>query len=291
VLPSRWSHGYRVVDLTNQRYQHVMDWMNPESISKCRRGVRTKIIVISLPNAKERRERFRERARNAPVAWSFYPGHTGLHPALHYDEQAAIIAKGRPLSAGELGCFSSHYAAWEKLQSDDADQYVILEDDVIVDWAFIGKLAEVDLADLGISYLRLYYKFPGATAVVRENFIERARSLVELGGTAYGTQGYAITKSGAKVFLTHCRVVTRPVDDEMDRAWVHGQPNLAVFPFPIMEESSGSTIGSARFEEFHVPPHLKLRRFVHYRVERLRRDAARTIRRFRRFRQRQLSKM
>ena len=87
----------------------MMDWMNPESIST-RRSVRTKIIVISLPAAQERRERFRERAHNAPVAWSFYPGRTGLHPRLHYDEQAAIIAKGRPLRPGELGCFSSHSA-------------------------------------------------------------------------------------------------------------------------------------------------------------------------------------
>jgi glycosyl transferase family 25 len=268
----------------------MMDWMNPESIST-RRSVRTKIIVISLPAAQERRERFRERAHNAPVAWSFYPGRTGLHPGLHYDEQAAIIAKGRPLRPGELGCFSSHYTAWEELLSDHADQYVILEDDVIVDWAFMSKLAEVDLAEAGISYLRLYYKFPGATALVRENFIERARSLVELGGPAYGTQGYAITRAGAKVFLKHCRVVTRPIDDEMDRAWVHGQRNLAVFPFPIMEESSRSTIGNARFEDFDVPQHLKLKRLVHYRVERLRRDASRTIRRFRRFREKKLSKV
>ena len=263
--------------------------MHPESIAK-RHAVRTKIIVISLPDAEERRDRFRKRAHNAPVAWSFYPGCTSLHAALRYDEQAAIVAKGRPLRAGELGCFSSHYTAWEELQSDDADQYVILEDDVIVDWAFIGKLAEVDLAGMGISYLRLYYKFPAATAVIRENFIERARSIVELGGPAYGTQGYAITKAGAKVFLEHCRTVIRPIDDEMDRAWVHGQPNLAVFPFPIMEESSGSTIGNGRFEEFDVPSHLKLKRIVHHRVERLRRDASKTIRRFRRFRERQLSK-
>ena len=67
--------------------------------------------------------------------------------------------------------------------------------------------------------------------------------------------------------------VTRPIDDEMDRSWVHGQPNLAVFPFPIMEETSDSIIGNARFEEFDVPRHLKLKRIVHYRVERWRRDA------------------
>ncbi len=163
---------------------------------------------------------------------------------------------------------------------------MVLEDDVIVDWTFVGKLALVDLAAMGINYLRLYYKFPARAALVKENFIDRARSIVELAGNAYGTQGYAITKAGAKLFLDHCRIVCRPIDDEMDRTWVHGQRNLAVFPFPIIEESAGSTIGNTRFETFVVPKHLKLKRLVAHRVERWRRDASTTLRRVRRFRAR-----
>jgi glycosyl transferase family 25 len=267
-----------------------MEWMKPSPELTGGREVRTKIIVISLDGADERRARFAGRAQDASAAWCFYPALTSLHPALTYDEQGAIIAKGRPLGAAELGCYSSHYAAWVDLLSDEADQYVVLEDDVIVDWVFVSKLAQVDLAETGINYLRLYYKFPAAAAVVRENFIERARSVVELSGAAYGTQGYVITKAGAKAFLDHCRIVTLPVDDEMDRSWVHGQPNLAVFPFPIMEESTDSSIGNWRFDEFEVPQHLKLKRLVHYRVERLRRDASKAIRRFQRFYDRQHSK-
>ncbi|MEZ5830882.1 MAG: glycosyltransferase family 25 protein [Dongiaceae bacterium] len=256
--------------------------MDPKAIAE-RRGTRTKIIVISMENAVERRVRFEQRARDVPVSWSFFPALTGLHPALRYDERAAIVAKGRPLRSGELGVFSSHFAVWEALQSDDADQYVVLEDDVIVDWNFLGKLALVDLAGMGIEYLRLYYKFPVRTAVVKENFIDRARSIVELDGTAFGAQGYVITKAGAKVFLDRCRTVSRPIDDEMERTWVHGLPNLAVFPFPIMEESGVSTIGHTRFEAFSVPRNLKLRRYVTHRWERWRRDVSATTRRLRRF--------
>ncbi len=254
------------------------------------RPVLTRIIVISMADAGERRTRFEARARTAPVAWSFYAAHTSLHPSLRYDEAGAIVAKGRPLRAGEIGCYSSHYAAWTDLQSSDADQYVVLEDDVIVDWTFVGKLAQVDLAAMGINYLRLYYKFPARAALVKENFIDRARSIVELAGNAYGTQGYTITKAGAKLFLDHCRIVCRPIDDEMDRTWVHGQPNLAVFPFPVLEESAGSTIGNTRFETFVVPKHLKLKRLVAHRVERWRRDAATVLRRFQRFRTRRAAR-
>jgi glycosyl transferase family 25 len=262
-----------------------MEWMDAKSMT-AGGAHRTKVVVISMTDAAERRRRFEGRARDAQVPWSFFSAHTGLHPALSYDEEAAIVAKGRPMRGAELGVYSSHYAIWMELQSDSADQYVILEDDVIVDWNFLGKLAEFDLAAAGIDYLRLYYKLPVSTTLVRADFIERARSIVEVDGTSFGAQGYIITKRGAGAFLDHCRIVTRPIDDEMERSWAHGQRNLSIFPFPIMEESVASTIGSARFEPFAVPRNLKLRRLVEHRLERFRRDTSIMIRRLRRFRAR-----
>src|SRR5687767_12904444 len=149
-----------------------MEWMDPKLMAE-RRGPRTRIIVINLVDAAERRTRFEERARGATVPWSFYPAHTALHPAVRYDERAAIVAKGRPLRAGEIGVYSSHYAAWQDLQSDAADQYVVLEDDVIVDWNFLDKLARINLAKMGINYLRLCYTYPTRRpALVMENVID-----------------------------------------------------------------------------------------------------------------------
>jgi glycosyl transferase, family 25 len=245
---------------------------------------RTKIIVINMANAVERRARFEMRACHAPAPWSLYPAHTSLHPALTYDEQGAIIAKGRPLRPGELGAYSSHYAAWQDLQSDDADQYVVLEDDVIVDWNFLGKLAQVNLAKMGINYLRLYYTHPMRTTLVKRNFIDRVHSIVELDGSPFGAVAYAITKAGARIFLDHCRIVRRPIDDEMDRAWAHGQRNLSIFPFVAMEESGGSIIGDARFGAFVVPRNLRFKRLVAHRLERWRRDVWTVMHRFQRFR-------
>jgi len=254
-------------------------------------GARTKIVVISMADATERRARFADRARGSDLAWQFVPAMTSLHPTLSYAEEAAIVAKGRPLHGGELGCYSSHYAAWESLQADDFDQCVVLEDDVIVDWTFLKKMVETDFAAMGIDYLRLYYKWPARHAILKENFIERARSIVELLGTAYGTQGYLITKAGARILLDHCRVVKRPVDDEMDRSWAHGLRNLAVFPFPIIEESSQTIIGNARFETFEVPKHLRFKRFLARRTERWRLRVARAVRRFQRFQARRQARI
>lgn len=243
--------------------------------------VKTKVIVVSVAGATERREKFAERARAAAVPWDFFSAHTTLHPALSYSETEAMLAHGRPLKPGELGCYSSHYAAWEQLLNDDVDQYVILEDDVIVDWAYLKKVIESDLAALNIDYLRLYYKSPVPQIVVMNDFIERSKALVELADFAYGTQGYLITKAAAEKLVKHCQIVRRPIDDELDRAWAHGVRNLSVFPFPLIEESGKSTIGTVRFERFAMPDHLRTKRRLRRLVERMRLRTAKVIMRFR----------
>jgi glycosyl transferase family 25 len=228
-----------------------------------------KILVISMDGAVERQRAFAERAKDAGVEWRFAPAYTSLHPALQYVEEDAIIGWGRPLRRGELGCYSSHYAAWEQLLADDVDQYVVLEDDVIVDWTFLRMLAPAKIGKWKIDYLRLYYKTPCKYSVLKHKFIEEAHTLIELKGMALGTQGYVITKAGARGFMDGCKKVVRPIDVAMDRVWAHGVKNRAVFPFPIMEEAVSSGIGPSRYEPFIAPSHLRLKRRVARARERL----------------------
>lgn len=242
---------------------------------------RTKVLVVSMADATDRQQRFTERANGAGVSWSFFTAYSKLHPALVYDETEALLAHGRPLRAGELGCYSSHYAIWEQLVADDVDQYVVLEDDVIVDWEYLKKIIEADLSTMKIDYLRLYYKYPVRQIVLKYAFVDRSRSLVELSDFAYGTQGYLITKAAAARLLKHCRTVHRPIDDELDRSWAHGVRNLSVFPFPLIEESGTSTIGASRFEKYPMPAHLRIRRRIRRFVERMRLRKAKAIRRLR----------
>jgi glycosyl transferase family 25 len=230
-------------------------------------SVRTEIVVISMTNAAERRARFSARAAGAAVPWRFLDAYTTVHPGLVYEEANAIVGKGRPLFKGELGCYSSHFAAWESLLAGEADQYIVMEDDIIVDWPYVAELARVDFAAEKIDYLRLYWKWPVRTWMIRDNFIERAKKIVELSGVPFGTQGYVITRSGAERFTAHCRIVRRPIDCEMDRWWDHGIPNLSVFPCPIMEEYSQSSIGDSRYDRFKIPSELRIKRGLARRME------------------------
>lgn len=224
--------------------------------------------MVSLKGAGARRQSFRASAVNAGLAWEFLDAYESLHPDLAYREEEAIVAKGRPLTKGEIGCYSSHYEAWRQLVAGDHDQYVVLEDDVIVDWDYLAAFVRMDHAAAGHDYIRLYYKKPAPMRMLERDFGARTRWLTEVGGYCFGTQGYLITRKAAAVFAERFGAVRRPVDDEMDRSWSHGVRNLAVFPFPIMERAQKSGIGLKRFEAFEIPLRLKFRRAIARRCER-----------------------
>jgi glycosyl transferase family 25 len=220
----------------------------------------TKVVVISLPDAADRRATFSERARGTTIQWTWFDGHSRLAPGLTHDPDQAIVAKGRPMYPGELGCYSSHYAAWQRFLESGAPQLLVLEDDTIVDWGFLEKLVTLDLQAAGIQYLRLYAKRPCAYREVLRDAVERQRTLLEYLDRPLGTQGYVMTRQGAQRFVQYCRQVTRPLDDQLDRCWDHGVPCLCIFPFPLLEQSTASTIGPERFERFAIPARLRLRR-------------------------------
>jgi glycosyl transferase family 25 len=220
----------------------------------------TSVLVISLPDAAGRRATFAERARGTSIQWTWFDAKRELAAELTHDPDEAIVAKGRPMYPGELGCYSSHYAAWRTFLDSEAPQLLVLEDDTIVDWGFLEKLVAVDLQAAGIRYLRLYAKRPCAFREVLRNAVERQRTLVEYLDRPLGTQGYLMTREGAARFLRHCQRVRRPLDDELDRSWDHGVACLGIFPFPVIEQSTASAIEDARFDRFAIPGRLRLRR-------------------------------
>lgn len=228
------------------------------------------ILVVSLESAAARRAAFAERAAGTSLPWRFFDACTGPTPGMEIDELAIRRNKGRLMSKGEIGCYASHFSIWQDMLARDVRQAIVLEDDTVVDWAYLDLLARTDLHAAGIDYLRLYAKRPTWQRVVRRDFLQHSRTIVELIGSAYGTQGYAITRDGAARLAAHCRTVRRPVDDAMDRSWAHGLPNLALYPAPILEATVESEIGASRFSAKADPLYHLLRQKAWRQVERMR---------------------
>ncbi|MCW4461911.1 glycosyltransferase family 25 protein [Sphingomonas sp. BT-65] len=219
----------------------------------------TEVIVISLATADARRAAFAAGAAGASLSWRFLDACTARPEWLAIDEAAVLRNKGRALTRGEIGCYASHYSIWREMIDRGTPQAIVLEDDVVADWAYLARLAATDLSSEGFDYLRLYAKRPTFQRVVRKDFLQHSRTVVEMIGPAYGTQGYAITLAGARVLADRLRVIERPVDDAMDRSWAHGLRNLALFPAPLFEAAVPSDIGADRFQPKVHPSFRSLR--------------------------------
>jgi glycosyl transferase family 25 len=203
----------------------------------------TRIDVISMAQASERRAVFAEAAAEARATWRFVDAATAPPAGLPYDDSAALRRFGRTLSRGEVGCFASHYTAWKSLLDSGERQRIVLEDDTIVDWPLMDRIADVDFAALGLDLVRFYSTHPFKHSVAVERFLGPHTHLVQTRGMFLGTQGYVLTRRAAERLVELASSITMPVDWFMTRYWAYGFRNYCVFPFPLIERYVASEIG------------------------------------------------
>jgi glycosyl transferase family 25 len=182
-------------------------------------STKTAILVISLDTSTRRRAEFSESASGVDLDRSFFSAHKGIISPLAYNDRDAIRHCGRALFPAEIGCYVSHFKCWEWLTNSKFDQAIILEDDVMMDWPAITKLAQFNLSAHLIDLLRLFATHPRKCQIGKYRFLSPHCHLVRTTGWYLGTQGYMLTKAGA------CRPgekyvnVTAPVDWILMRYW------------------------------------------------------------------------
>jgi glycosyl transferase, family 25 len=236
----------------------------------------TLIRVVSLARDTERRHAFTQRAASTTLQWCYFDAAAGLAPELLYSPEDAIVSRGRTLSAGELGCYSSHYLLWLEFLNSSHEQLLVLEDDTLIDWHFLEILLDCSLDEIGLSYLRLFAKAAGDPVLVGPCL---DRYLYEHRGYSLGSQAYILTRAGAKHMVKHLQRVRCPIDDALDKAWSGSLPTYALFPYPVIELAGASRIGVQRHTEPPMTPQLQWRRLLHRIEDRVLRTAFRVRRR------------
>ncbi len=222
------------------------------------------IRVISLAQSR-RRPTFADRAKTT-LDWAFFDARTSNTTGLPYSARKAQLLYGRALKPSELGCFSSHYALWE-LCAQTNQPVIIFEDDVDPDWAFLEALARDYQPYAGLDFLRFRHTFEAPQVTVGDILDRR---VIELLGYPRGAQGYLVTPAHAHRLLKRLRVLARPVDDEIDRVWRYGAPNLLVDPPALTSREEPSDIGDLGRDQFVQTGPLRL---ILRAIETLRKDA------------------
>jgi glycosyl transferase family 25 len=206
--------------------------------------VSTMVKIISLANSR-RREEFSRAAAEATLPWSFFDGYTKIAEPLRYSPENAARYFGRPLTPGEVGCYTSHFKLWEEFLRSSDDQMVVMEEDVIADWKALERLTREDLDRRAIHILRLFSTHPFPFDLCVNRFLSPHAHLVRVRGLVLGTQAYIVTRRGAEALLNACTDVVRPIDWEMSRYWSYRIPNYCIAPYPVLERYGASAIGQA----------------------------------------------
>jgi glycosyl transferase family 25 len=198
-------------------------------------------IVISLPTAIERREALAESLKNFSAPWRFFDAVNGAQTlARPYQQREAEIAFGRPLTSGELGCFSSHLLALEQFLTLGKSEWVlILEDDILFDTRFPLEDFAAFNSRYGIEFVRLFGRFLKPYVTLGFYY---DRQIIRFRTSPAGSQAYMMSRRGAARFVESVTRLDTVYDIQLDRFWVSKLPIYAIFPYPAIESFSPTSI-------------------------------------------------
>lgn len=223
-----------------------------------------KIVIISLPSSHDRRANVIEKLSGRNLEFEFLDavdGRVDNHPYLsNYDEKTYLLNRCRKAAPGELGCYVSHFLAWEKCLALN-EPIVVLEDDFELTDDFETGLSFVKPYLDRVSFIRLerlkakhYLK----SAYKNDKFL-----LVKQLKAAMCTTGYVITPKAAKAFISKGKVIRAPVDLFIRHVLIHKQLIYALTPHIIYPTHADSIIGFEIRTQKEKRLMLKLKRFFH----------------------------
>jgi glycosyl transferase, family 25 len=235
------------------------------------------IYVISLPGSVERRQHITRQLAAAGLPFGFFDGIDGRKDDhvinRYYDEGLRLRRKGAPLSAGQLGCFASHHAMWQKCL-DDNRTIIVLEDDLEIDGDRLNAFyQQADQLPASLECIRLFDNRTRAHGSIPISRFGGFTVFKYTKGPMSG-MGYLLTPAGAAKLLAHTQPVYFAVDIHMDRFWAHKMECYGIRPPCISHRDDfDSTIGYDRDrkrrtlkekilrEAFNITE--KVRRFLH----------------------------
>ena len=144
----------------------------------------------------------------------------------HYSAILSKFVRGKELSFGELACFASHYALWEKCVAL-GENIIILEDDMSFRDDFLDSI--INIQDSRFEYVRLYYLFDRKIRHLSDRFYISYANLS-------GTQGYFLSPNAAKRFILHSKIWFHCIDNYMDMFFINKNPNIIYKPFCVYED-------------------------------------------------------
>ncbi len=209
-----------------------------------------KVFIISLKRSIERRARMNKEMHKIGMNFEFFDAADASMPNFICSERAAPHItkkrKGYTLITNEIACYASHFMLWQQCVTLN-EPIVILEDNINLLDDFKSVLKEITLQINDLNYIKL-----SATIIDKKRKFSPVIKLnnhFSIGcyskGTS-GTTGYVISPIAAKKFIENSAQFIAPVDDFMEKPWIHKIKAYSVNPAICSRSNITSTIGNLR---------------------------------------------
>lgn len=227
------------------------------------------VYVVNMKAHHERREAAIDRLTEAGLSPTLVDAADGRARFEEFrrlaDEPGRLKRASKPLTAGELGCYMSHWGIFEMMVAKQIPQALVLEDDFLLTPEFpaiLDRLASMSLPDYDVIKLAIgeagrSKAFTVVAPIIGEHALVRHHNVCN------STVAYIITLSAARKFLRYGMPIRYPIDVALNRSWEHGLNVLGIRPWPVIHDHHhSSTIGGERFEpkRERTPFGLKLER-------------------------------
>lgn len=205
-------------------------------------------LVINLDRDTGRLAGIATQLERLGLAWQRIPAVYGA--ALSEEECARLVDRagygrrhGMFPSRGEIGCYLSHLDAMKVLLASEAEQALILEDDVGLTDALPGVLQALARVPERWDMVKLSGVHSGTPQPVLP--LTERHALAVMLSQCTGSSAYLINRRAAQRYLERLLPMRLPYDHAYDRAWVLGLKVRRVDPLVALHDSEApSTIAA-----------------------------------------------
>jgi len=188
-------------------------------------------VLINLDRSQDRLAAMTQEFARAGLAFDRFPAVDGINlpgnvSPFFCDASGAVIS---PLRVGEIGCYASHLAIWQRIAAGEyGPAALVCEDDMRLPNGFAAFLAALlEAAPVGWDLIRLSPRTK--RAVVPVGRITGEYCLVRYSHQPASAAAYLLSQDGARKLLVP-GVRIRPVDQDFRRPWAFGLQSFGVWP-------------------------------------------------------------
>ena len=202
-----------------------------------------KIYLINLDKCKDRLQNCHAILESQRLSYERIPAVFGnalttAQKHKHYNETLNNRNYYRPLSNGEIGCYLSHRAAWQKIADGDEPYGIVLEDDIAINGNLQLAIDTLEALPIDWQVIKLSAYQSRTRPIAFSHPIGNGFDLVIHNKPMTGCAASAITKAAAKKLLTQSNTFGRPVDVDIQHFWESNVKVCSLMPYPVSQDMS-----------------------------------------------------